>query len=311
MKIVIVGAGAMGSLFGGLLANSGNHVSLIDIWKEHIECINKKGLLIKGIDEDKYIRINAFTNVKEIKEKPDLIIVFVKSYHTENAAREVLPLLKKDTSVLTLQNGLGNIDILSKYLGSKGIIAGTTSYGSTILAPGSILLGGSGTTCIGELNGSITKRIKDIAEMFNKAGIITEITQNVLGLIWTKLIINVGINALGVLLRVKNGELIQGEFPQKIQKALVEEAVLLAKKKNIKLIHKDMVKQVAAVCEQTKDNVNSMLQDVLKKRKTEIDFINGAIVNDGKYLNVSTPVNQVITDLIKSIEEKYEKQISF
>ena len=103
MKIVIVGAGAMGSLFGGLLANSGNHVSLIDIWKEHIECINKKGLLIKGIDEDKYIRINAFTNVKEIKEKPDLIIVFVKSYHTENAAREVLPLLKEDTSVLTLQ----------------------------------------------------------------------------------------------------------------------------------------------------------------------------------------------------------------
>ena len=121
---------------------------------------------------------------------------------------------------------------------------------------------------------------------------------------------NVGINALGTLLRVKNGEIITGKFSPKIQKSLVEEAVQVAKKKRIKLVHQDMLKEVVSVCKKTKNNLNSMLQDVIKKRKTEIDFINGAIVKEGKYVNIDTPVNHMITELVKAIEEKYEKQIN-
>ena len=309
MKIIIVGAGAMGSLFGGLLAEAGNQVFLIDIWKDHVDAINKKGLWIEGFSGNRFVEIKAANEINDIDVKPDLLIFFVKSYNTEKAAKEVCQLIDKGASVLTLQNGLGNIDILSKYLGSDRVIAGATSYGATIISPGKVFHAGSGPTTIGELNGNITIRIKDIANLFSQSGIKTDITQNVLGVIWSKLVINVGINALGVLLNVKNGELITGAFAPKLQNDLIAEALLIAKKKGIRLLHEDMKKEVITICEKTKDNLNSMLQDVIKKRKTEIDFINGAIVDEGKAYNISTPVNETITYLIKAIEEKYENRI--
>lgn len=309
MKITIVGAGAMGSLFGGLLAEAGNEVCLLDIWKDHVETINEKGLLIEGLSGDRFIKIKAVTEPKEIGGTSDLIIIFVKSYHTESAAENISPLVGESTSILTLQNGLGNFEILSNIFGQNKIIAGTTSYGATILGPGKVRHAGIGPTSIGELDGQIIARIEKIACVLTKASIKTGVSDNVLGLVWSKLLINVGINALGVLLKVKNGELIKGKHSLKLQRELVEEALEIAEKKGIKLIHQDMVKEVASICEKTNANVNSMLQDVLKKRRTEIDFINGAIVREGKKLNISTPVNKVITDLIKAIEEVYKKQI--
>ena len=309
MKITIVGAGAMGSLFGGLLAESGNEVYLLDIWKEHIETINKKGLWIEGLSGNRFIKIKAVTEPKEINGIPDLIIIFVKSYHTKSAAKNISLLVGKDTSILTLQNGLGNFEILSNIFGSEKVIAGTTSYGATMLSPGRVRHAGIGPTDIGELNGKITNRIEKIAQILSQAEIKTKTSDNVLGLVWNKLLINIGINALGVLIRVKNGELVKGKYSLKLQKKLVEEASEVAKKKGIKLIHQDMFKEVALICEKTSGNINSMLQDVLNKRRTEIDFINGAIVREGKKLNLSTPVNQVITDLIKAVEEAYQKQI--
>jgi 2-dehydropantoate 2-reductase len=309
MKIAIVGAGAMGSLFGGLLAESGNEVYLLDIWEEHVETINKKGLWIEGLSGDRFIKIKAVTEAKEIDGISDLIIIFVKSYHTESAAKSISSLVGKDTSILTLQNGLGNFEILSNIFGSEKVIAGTTSYGATILGPGRVRHAGIGPTAIGELNGKITNRIEKVSQLLTQAGIKTKTSDNVLGSVWSKLLINVGINALGVLIRVKNGELVKGKYSLKLQRELIEEASEVAKKKGIKLIHQDMVKEVASICEKTSGNINSMLQDVLKKRRTEINFINGAIVREGRKLNLSTPVNQVITDLIKAVEEAYQKQI--
>jgi 2-dehydropantoate 2-reductase len=309
MKITIVGAGAMGSLFGGLLAESGNEVYLLDIWKEHVETINKKGLWIEGLSGDRFIKIKAVTEPKEIGIASDLIIIFVKSYHTESAAKNISLLVGGNTTILTLQNGLGNFEILSNIFGSEKVITGTTSYGATMLGPGRVRHAGIGPTAIGELNGKITNRIGKIAQLLTQAGIKTETSDNVMGLVWSKLLINVGINALGVLIRVKNGELVKGKYSLKLQRELVEEASEVAKKKGIKLIHQDMVKEIALICEKTSGNINSMLQDVLKKRRTEINFINGAIVREGRKLNLSTPVNQVITDLIKAVEEAYQKQI--
>lgn len=309
MKITIVGAGAMGSLFGGLIAESGNEVYLLDIWKEHVDTINKNGLWIEGLSGDRFIKIKAVTEPKEIGGTSDLIIIFVKSYHTESAAKNISLLVGENTSILTLQNGLGNFEILSNIFGSEKVIAGTTSCGATILGPGRVRHAGIGTTTIGELNGKITARTEKIARVLTQAGIETGVSDNVLGLIWTKLLINVGINALGVLIRVKNGELIKGKYSLKLQRELVEEAFEVAKRKGVKLIHQDIVKEVALICEKTNGNINSMLQDVLKKRKTEIDFINGAIVREGEKFNISTPLNQVITNLIKAVEEAYQKQI--
>jgi len=309
MKITIVGAGAMGSLFGGLLSESGNEVYLLDIWKEHVATINKKRLWIEGLSGDRFIKIRAITEPKEIGGTSDLIIIFVKSYHTEEAAKNISLLVGENTSILTLQNGLGNFEILSNIFGSEKVIVGTTSYGATMLGPGRVRHAGIGPTVIGKLNGKITTRVEKIAQILTQAGIKTETSDNVMGLVWSKLLINVGINALGVLIRVKNGELVKGKYSLRLQRELVEEASEVAKRKGIKLIHQDMVKEVALICEKTSGNINSMLQDVLKKRKTEIDFINGAIVREGEKLNISTPVNQVITNLIRAIEEAYQKQI--
>jgi len=218
-------------------------------------------------------------------------------------------LVGEKSTILTLQNGLGNFEILCHILGSEKVIAGTTSYGATILGPGEVRHAGVGPTAIGELDGKGTHRVEKFSQLLNQAGIKTETTKNVIGLIWSKLLVNVGINALGVLLRVKNGALILREYAPKLQAALVEEAMKVAQGKEIALIHQDMVKEVAHICEKTRDNLNSMLQDVRKKRKTEIDFINGAIVREGEKLNIPTPVNRVMTDLIKALEESYEKQI--
>lgn len=309
MKITIVGAGAMGSLFGGLLAESGNEVYLLDIWKEHVEAINKKGLWIEGLSGDRFIKTKAVTEPQKIDGTSDLVIIFVKSYHTESAAKNISSLVGENTTILTLQNGLGNFEILSNIFGQNKIIAGTTSYGATILGPGRVRHAGIGSTIIGELDGQITVRTEKVAYVLTKASIKTEVSDNVLGLVWSKLLVNIGINALGVLIRVKNGELVKGKYSLKLQKELVEEALEVVKKKGIKLIHQDMVKEVALICEKTSANVNSMLQDVLKKRRTEIDFINGAIVREGEKLNISTPLNQVITNLIKAVEEAYQKQI--
>jgi 2-dehydropantoate 2-reductase len=309
MKITIVGAGAMGSLFGGLLAEAGNKVLLLDIWEEHIDAINSKGLWIEGLSGDRFIKIKAISKPADINVSSDLFIIFVKSYQTESVAKNISSLVAARSTILTLQNGLGNFEILCHILGSEKVIAGTTSYGATMLGPGKVRHAGVGPTAIGELDGKITHRIEKISQLLNQAGIKTETTKNVIGLIWSKLLVNVGINALGVLLRVKNGELILGEYAPKLQAALVEEAIKVAQGKEIELIYQDMVKEVALICEKTKDNLNSMLQDVRKKRRTEIDFINGAIVREGRKLNIPTPVNKVITDLIKAIEESYEKQI--
>ncbi|MGE4413644.1 MAG: ketopantoate reductase family protein [Candidatus Caldatribacteriota bacterium] len=309
MKITIVGAGAMGSLFGGLLAESGNEVLLIDIWQEHVDAINNKGLWIEGLSGDRFIKIKAATKASKTGGSSDLLIVFVKSYHTETAAKNISSLVGENTAILTLQNGLGNFEILSDILGYQKVVAGTTSYGATILGPGRVRHAGVGPTAIGELDGKITPRLKEIAQLFNEAGIKTETTNNVIGLIWSKLLINVGINALGAILQVKNGALIRGEHTLKLQRVLLEEALEVARKKKIELTHQNMIEEVTQICEKTRDNLNSMLQDVLKKRKTEIDFINGAIVREGEKLNLSTPANQIITELIKALEESYDKQI--
>lgn len=309
MRIDIVGSGAMGSLFGGLLAESGNDVCLIDVWAEHVETINHEGLWIEGLSGDKFIEVKGTTRPGEIVGASDLVIFFVKSYHTESAARNVLPIVGENTTVLTLQNGLGNFEILSAVFGEEKVVAGTTSHGANMLGPGRVCHAGIGPTVIGELDGQITSRTQRIAQVLTQAGISADTSSNVLGLIWSKLLVNVGINALGALLRVRNGELTQGERSLALQRELVEEALEVAAKKGVSLTHHDMVAQVVAVCEKTSGNINSMLQDVLRKRKTEIQFINGAIVKEGGRLGVSTPVNRAVRDLIMAIEASYEKQV--
>lgn len=302
MKFGILGAGAMGCLFGGHLAEAGHEVVLVDIWKDHIDAINQRGLIITGISGDRTI-----TNIKG-KTNPedagicDVVIVFVKSTHTLTAIEGAISMIGTDTAVITLQNGVGNVDSMAQVVNPAQILAGVTSHGAALTGPGDVKHAGKGDSKLGELSGEITDRAKTIAEALTMAGLKTETTDNVIGIIWSKLLINVGINALTAILGVTNGRLVEIKPSEEILEDAVKEALMVTKTKGIKILYDDAISHTKNVCRLTSQNKSSMLQDVINGRQTEIDFINGAIVKEGKALGIQTPTNELLYKLIKAIE---------
>lgn len=300
MKIAVLGAGAMGCLYGGILAEAGHEIWLVDIWKEHVNTINQRGLHIEGLRENRIIKNIKATMRTEHIGIVDYALVFVKSIHTDIAVSQNESIIGENTIIMTLQNGLGNIEKIKQVVkNSKNIIAGTTAHGATMLGAGKIKHAGEGKTIIGELNGKVTPKITKIEKIFNEAQISTEISNNVIGLIWDKLLVNVGINALTAITGFKNGALVEYKEAEWILEEAVKEAYAVAKTKGIQLGFKDPVLHTKKICKATAANKSSMLQDIEHKRETEIEMINGAIVRAGKEVNVATPVNQVLTNLIK------------
>jgi 2-dehydropantoate 2-reductase len=304
MKIVIVGPGAMGSLLAAFLSKSKEEIWLLDKNKERASQIQQGGISIEGISGNWQAQLKATAEAQEIGEV-DLIIICVKSYDTKKAIMEARAIVGENTKVLTLQNGIGNIEIMTEAVGSDKVIGGVTNLGATLLDVGKVRHAGKGETVIGRPDGKISVELRTIREIFNKVGLETRISRDIKGLLWSKLIINVGINALTAITRLNNGRLIEFEGTRKILRDAVTEAIRVAKRKRIKLIYDDPLAKVEAVCEATATNVSSMLQDVLRKRRTEIDFINGVIVRQGQELGIPTPVNSLLVNLVKTIEESY------
>ncbi len=304
MKIAIVGAGAMGCLYGAKLsAVPTNEVYLIDVWKDHIDAINENGLLMEENGEIiTYDKVKG-TSDANIAGPCDLAIVFVKSTLTSMAVKTNKAVFGPNTVALTLQNGLGNIDLIRAEIGDNNVIAGTTAHGATMLGPGKMRHAGSGKTIIGELSGKPTDRIEKIAEVLKDAGLETDISDNVLGLVWDKLLVNVGINALTGITKLQNGELLNHPEIEELLEAAVSEAYAVAAAKGIILNYDDPVGHTKAVCVATAANKSSMLQDILNHKLTEIDMINGAIVREGASVGIATPVNSVLTNLIKFIQK--------
>jgi 2-dehydropantoate 2-reductase len=303
MKTVIIGTGAMGSLFGGLLSISGKEVWLVDVWKEHIDVICSKGLAIEKKGTTQNISVNATTDVQSIG-KADLILYFVKTYHSKKAVSDSLILKKDDTLFLTLQNGLGNEEVICKQVDRKNVILGVTGQGATLLGPGSIRHAGWGKTYVGELDGKVTDRINQVVQMFRKAGIETEVSSRIHDLVWEKLFVNAGLNALAAMTGLKNGQILDYPETLRLMEGLVNEAIEVAKRKGIR-IEGNPIDRVKAVIEATRENRCSMGQDLDRKRRTEIDAINGAVVREAERLGIPVPYNRMITDLIKVIEKNY------
>ena len=303
MKTVIMGAGAMGSLFGGLLALSGEEVWLVDIREDHIQALGSPGLIVEEGGKKQTIPVRATKEVTSIG-KADIILFFVKAYHTEKAVSDALVLQKEDTVFLTLQNGLGNEETICKRVDPRKVILGVTNHGATFLGPGRIRHAGRGKTYIGELNGKVTARVTQLAQVFTRAGIESEVSSNIQSLVWNKLFINVGINAVAALTGLKNGHLLDYPETLRLMEALVSETIAVAREKGI-LIEGNPIEKVKAVAEATRENRCSMGQDFDNRRKTEIDVINGAVVREAERLGFPVPYNQMITDLVKVIEKTF------
>jgi len=303
MKISVIGSGAMGSLFGGKLALSGHDVVLYDINQNHINRVNNHGLVIEELSSgQKYTARPVATSDPAQAAKAEVLIIFVKSTVTESAARQFSSLTGPDTLVVTLQNGLGNEQILKSYFGDSHTAAGVTSQGATFKGPGEIRHAGNGPTHLCMSSGD-NQKLKPLIEALNSAGFVTEADENIAGLIWSKLVINVGINALTALTGLENGKLLDYDPVKEVMASLVEEAVQVARAKGITLSYGDPLATVFDVCRKTGPNRSSMLQDFDRGSSTEIDFINNAIVREGEAMGIATPVNRTITSLIKAKEE--------
>jgi 2-dehydropantoate 2-reductase len=303
MKIVIMGAGAMGSLFGGLLTLKGEEVWLVGIKKEQTDAVCSMGLIFEEKGNRQTIPMNATSKVASAG-KADLVIFFVKTYDTEKAVSDALILEKEETLFLTLQNGLGNEETICKKIDRKKVMLGITGQGATQLSPGHIRHAGWGKTFLGELDHRITDRTIRIARMFCNAGIETEVSSNIHDQVWGKLLTNVGINALTALTGFKNGQLLDYSETSRLMEELVSEAAEVARRKGI-YIGENPIEKVRKAVEATRENRSSMGQDFDHRRKTEIDAINGAVVREAQSLGIPVPFNQAVTDLVKAIEKSF------
>ena len=303
MKISMIGSGAMGSLFGGRLALAGHQVVLYDVFREHVEAINRAGLSTEDAATGAITvsHPEASTDPRA-GEGSDVFVVFVKSTSTEEAARQFAPLAAKNTIVLTLQNGLGNEEIIRRHFGAEKTAAGVTSQGATFLGPGRIRHAGKGPTHVAMTDGDGVK-LTGLVKALEAAGFETHLEKDVADLVWSKLVINVGINALTAFTGLPNGKLAEMEETRALMADLVAEAVAVARKRGIHFTYADPLATVLDVAKKTGANRSSMLQDFDRKRESEIDFMNGAIVREAAALGVPAPVNAAVTLIIKAMEK--------
>jgi len=307
MKIAVVGPGAMGCLFAAFLAESGQEILLVDHDAKRAEFLNKNGLFVEGISGQHRVTVPVSTSPGDAATA-DIVLICVKSYNTRTAIENLAPVLKPETRVLTLQNGVGNVEILSETCGQNRVWGGVTSQGATALEPGHVRHAGTGQTIIGAASGpGQEEQLASVSGVFAQAGFPCTVAAEVAPVIWSKLIVNVGINPLTAITRLKNGQLLDYPGTEKLMEMGVTEAVAVTRAMDIEPIFPDPVEHVKSVARATAGNIASMLQDVLAKRKTEIDSINGAVVTHGKRLGISTPINEALTALVKTIETSYDK----
>ena len=297
--VTIIGSGALGSLFAAFLEPHCD-VSMLSHWPEQIEAIRSDGLACQDTDGQRTRHDIAVTNDVRELAPVRLALVLVKSYQTARAAFELAPVLAADGVAITLQNGLGNYEILEKALGYGHVAQGVTAQGATMLGPGQVHHAGHGLTNISGLEGK-NRLLDDFIDLLNRAGLKAALASDVTSLQWGKLAVNAGINPLTAILGVKNGYLLEHEPARCVMCAASLEVEKVARTMGISLPYDDVITWVLEVAHATADNVSSMLQDVLRGAQTEIDAINGAVASYGKQSGVPTPVNLALWREVKDL----------
>lgn len=310
MNILVMGAGAVGSVFGGFLAKAGHQVCLVGR-ERHMAAIRETGLQIEGIWGEHVVRnLGTSTTIGDVPPEPfDLVLITTKSYDTGEAARQVLPVITGKTLVVSLQNGLGNVDVISDIVGPHRVVGGTLIFGVEHVAEGRVkvtVFGGN--VMLGSQGSEIdTSRIVKIADAFTEAGIPAEATREIQKFIWGKVLYNCCLNALSALLEVSYGRLSEFAEAREIIAVVIEEVFTVAKRQGVTLAwdspseyQRHLFGQLVPA---TYSHHASMLYDVRHGKRTEIDSLNGAITRLGTEMGLRTPVNQMLTRLVKAKEQ--------
>ena len=289
--ILILGSGALGTLFAARLSAAGLDVTVLASWPEGLQALQRHGAELEGLGR---FPVRATADPAACRGAR-LALALVKSWQTERAASQLAACLAEDGLVLTLQNGLGNAETLAGTLGPGRVARGVTTLGATLLGPGLVRPGGEGAVSL--------ERRADLAPLeglLRKAGFEVEVAGDVDSLVWGKLVVNAAINPLTAILRVKNGELLERPTARRLMGELAREAGRVAFAQGVKLPFDSPLAAAEDVARRTAGNSSSMLQDVLRGAPTEVDAINGAIVALGEGHRVPTPVNKVLWSLVKA-----------
>lgn len=303
MKICILGPGSLGSVFGGIMTEAGLDVHLVGPRTDHLDVMRHRGLTLVEGGSERTVKVKVSTGCEEVGAV-DLVIVLVKSSFTGQAIQAAEPLIGEETLAISLQNGLGNEEVLAAHLGRDRVLSGKTYVGGVITEPGSVHVSRKGKiTQLGELEGGITDRARRIGDLFASSGFETEVCAEMLPVIWHKLLINISTGAITAITGLTYGEILQ--VPEAVQCGIeaAAEAMAVARAAGVKLrIRHPEEAFKAALTGLPMDFKTSMLQDVTRGVKTEIDFINGAVVRLGRQHGVPTPVNDTLVAAIKGIE---------
>jgi len=301
MKIGIIGAGAMGSLFGGHLALGGQDVTLIDVNADHISAINENGLYIEGASGVHCARPRA-GRPEDFAETQDYVIISTKGAHTENALVSALHLVNERTWVLTAQNGLGNADLIARHVPLDRIAIGTTNYAAALSGPGRLLLQAGGDLRIWAANGSRAPAVERLAEAISAAGLDCKADPKVEGAIWEKIAFNAAINSLSAVTKYRVGEL--GDFPagRTLAEFVAKEVAEVACARGVEFDLSRVHRLLDVAFTHHREHKPSMLCDVLAGRETEIENINGAVVAEARRLGLRAPVTEALLLLVRLIE---------
>lgn len=302
MRIAVIGAGAMGALYGGYLSRK-NDVLLVDVNKTHVDTINEKGLTIHEADGSVTLCHPRATTDTQGMAPVDVVILFVKAMFSDGALAGNRSLIGPDTVLLTLQNGSGHEETLEKYVDRAHVAIGTTLHNSAVVGYGEIRHGGSGKTCIGCLEGD-SQRLAPIAEAFTACGLETVCDGGVQRMIWNKLFTNVSASVLTGVLQVPLGFIVRNAHAWALCERLVREAAAVAAGDGFAFDVEEKIAQVRAVCEESPDGLTSIYADLRDGRRTEVDTISGSVVRASRRNGVPAPTHEAMVALVHAMEAK-------
>lgn len=303
MKIAIVGAGAMGGLFGARLAFAGQEVSFVEVSPHAIEVISRQGLRLETPDVQTTVRI-PIARAAEFSGFFDLLVIFTKGFHTAAAIDSVRHLVGPDTWALSVQNGLGNADLIAGVVPAERVIVGMTNLPADLVAPGVVHSQGEGHINLWSFNGEDACRVHEVAAVFSQAGLPCTADPQVQIAIWEKVAFNAALNSVCAVTRQTVGAVGGSAYGRQVLGNLVEETLAVALAAGIAVDRRRVEAAVEYALANHHQHKPSMLQDLEAGRKTEIDFINGAVLAHGKRVGVPTPVLQALYDLIKVSESQ-------
>ena len=302
IKVAVLGAGAMGCLFGGLLAEKGLNVVLIDVWKDHVDAINKNGLKMDGQGGDRFIKIKATIDPKSLGTV-DVIIIMCKATALEQALSNAKNIIGDKTVLMSFQNGIGHEAIMQKIAGKDKVLGGTTTQASNILGPGNIKNHASLPSWIGEYEGGMSDRVKDLAETFTAHGLETIASDNVKKKKWVKLFALTAIGPLSAIFDMHHTELYitnkESKLARELGKQIILETRKVAQADGVEVSENECLEMFQKILDSNQTNKSSMAFDIQYKRKSEIDFINGSVSKIGKKHGVPTPLNDMLYKIIK------------